>query len=146
MCTNTSSHVMNGAWYGRYGKPWLQKKNNPGLAVEIVEWDVLRRSKGDTDRCVSLCRFRQDRVRQNGKGQSMAAAKKRTARNINVDGFSGEESVACLVVPCSPQRALPLAGTAGRRKKTKKRNVCVSVLCGSGYLLFTPLEGIQLVI
>lgn len=72
--------------------------------------------------------------------------KKCTARNINVDGFSGEESVACLVVPCSPQRALPLAGKAGRRKKKKKRNVCVSVLCGSGYLLFTPLEGIQLVI
>lgn len=115
-------------------KYWLLKSWNEMFCAEAKATWI------DASRCVGW----PDRVRQNGK-VSLWQLQKCTARNINVDGFSSEESVTCLVVPCSPQRALPLAGKAGRRKK-KKTNVCVSILCRSGYLLFTPLEDIQLVI
>lgn len=59
-------------------------------------------------------------------------------------GSAGRKLVTCLVIPCSPQRAPPLPVKAGRRKKKKTE---MSVLCGSlGYLLFMPLEDVQLVI
>lgn len=107
---------------GRYGKPWLQKKKTQDWLLK--SWNEMfcaeaKATRIDASRCVGFARQGQTEWKRSVYG----GCKKCTARNINVDGFSGEESVACLVVPCSPQRALPLAGKAGRRKK-KKREMC----------------------
>lgn len=104
---------------GRYGKRWLQKTQD----WLLKSWNEMFCAEAkatwiDASRCVGW----PVRVRQNGK-VSLWQLQKCTARKISADGFSSEESVTCLVVPCSPQRALPLAGKAGRRKK-KKRQMC----------------------
>lgn len=92
---------------------------------------------------MSRCDGSLNGIRQNGKASIYLSSTKCTAWIMNVEGTGNKETLTCAFIPCFPQRALPLAVKVGETD----RSVCECDLRGSrGYLLFTLLEDVQLII